>query len=348
MSARRHPALPHRRQRGVAVVTALLLTTLAVTIVASLFWQQQVQVRSMENQRLQLQTKWILRGALDWSRLILRQDGQDHRDYTSLLDVWATPLAETRLDDYVERERMEGETFNASLSGQMSDAQARFNLSNLSEQRVPDEAQIAVFRRLLQNLQIDPTLAKSVAEQVAQGQPAPTMPLTAADGSEMTEDQKKTAAEQLAKQKAKQVPVTSGSEQMPIARAEDLLAVAGFNPKNLERLRDFIIVLPEKTEINVNTAPAEVLSALIENFSLAEATVLVNNRKRMTCKQPADFDSQLGTHHWPTGVKTSCKSNYFLVQSQVRLDRATLDSQALIFRDSANQYKTEVKWAREE
>ena len=43
-----------KKYRGVAVVTALLLTTLAVTIVASLFWQQQVQVRSIENQRLQL------------------------------------------------------------------------------------------------------------------------------------------------------------------------------------------------------------------------------------------------------------------------------------------------------
>ncbi|WP_377702870.1 hypothetical protein [Pseudoduganella sp. UC29_71] len=68
-------AMPRlRRQAGVAVITALLLTTLAVTIVASLFWQQQVQVRSMENQRLHLQTKWILRGALDWARLILQQD----------------------------------------------------------------------------------------------------------------------------------------------------------------------------------------------------------------------------------------------------------------------------------
>ena len=62
-----------QRQRGVAVITALLLTTLAITIVASLFWQQQVQVRSIENQRLQLQKQWILRGALDWARLILRE-----------------------------------------------------------------------------------------------------------------------------------------------------------------------------------------------------------------------------------------------------------------------------------
>ena len=66
------------RERGVAVITALLLTTLAISIVASLFWQQQVQVRSMENQRLQLQTKWILRGAMDWATLVLRQDAVGH------------------------------------------------------------------------------------------------------------------------------------------------------------------------------------------------------------------------------------------------------------------------------
>src|SRR5438034_11419561 len=89
------------RRRGVAIVTALLLTTLAVTIVASLFWQQQVQVRSIENQRLQLQKNWILRGALDWASLILRAGGRqstiDH-----LGQPWATPLADTRLDQYVE------------------------------------------------------------------------------------------------------------------------------------------------------------------------------------------------------------------------------------------------------
>jgi general secretion pathway protein K len=62
-----------RQQSGVAVVTALLLTTLAITIVASLFWQQQVQVRSIENQRYQLQKKMgITRcfglGLLDFAR----------------------------------------------------------------------------------------------------------------------------------------------------------------------------------------------------------------------------------------------------------------------------------------
>src|SRR3954470_22546848 len=90
------------RQRGVAVITALLLTTLAITIVASLFWQQQVQVRSIENQRLQLQKQWVLRGALDWSRLILREDAR-HSSIDHLGEPWAVPLAETRLDEYVDK-----------------------------------------------------------------------------------------------------------------------------------------------------------------------------------------------------------------------------------------------------
>ena len=88
---------PFHRQRGVAVITALLLTTLAITIVASLFWQQQVQVRSIENQRLQLQKQWILRGALDWAGLILREDAK-HSSVDDLNETWAGPLAETRLD----------------------------------------------------------------------------------------------------------------------------------------------------------------------------------------------------------------------------------------------------------
>jgi general secretion pathway protein K len=120
-----------RRESGVAVVTALLLTTLAVTIVASLFWQQQVQVRSMENQRLQLQTRWIVRGALDLSRLVLNQDFLDSSSVTRWNGVWATPLEETRLDDYVERERAQAKHFNATLAGRMMDAQSRYNLANL-------------------------------------------------------------------------------------------------------------------------------------------------------------------------------------------------------------------------
>ena len=81
----------HAKQKGVAIITALLLTTLAIAIVTSLFWHQQVQVRSIENQRLQLQKQWILRGAFDWARLILREDGK-FSSVDDLTEPWAVPL----------------------------------------------------------------------------------------------------------------------------------------------------------------------------------------------------------------------------------------------------------------
>jgi general secretion pathway protein K len=332
---RRHGAL---RQRGVAVITALLLTTLAVTIVASLFWQQQVQVRSMENQRLHLQTEWILRGALDWARLILRQDGADSGNVTALSGVWATPLAETRLDDYIERERVNNEKYDATLSGQITDAQGRFNLTNLANARQIDPAQEQVFGRLLQNLQLDSSLAQTVAEAVARTQQAaPAPPNTNGQGS------------------ATPTPTTvtskdpgGAAEPMPMMRVEDLLAVSGFTQEAIERLRDYVIVLPAATQLNVNTAPPELLAALSDNMSVSEAQAMASTRLRTYYRNLGDFQLLMNGHTLTLATsQLDVKSNYFLVLSRVRLDRAALDTQALVQRVPAMGMKTSLIWIRE-
>jgi len=312
------------RQRGVAVITALLLTTLAVTIVASLFWQQQVQVRSMENQRLHLQTKWILRGALDWARLVLRQDGMDTRTYTSLTAVWNTPLAETRLDQYIERERVEGEIFDASLSGRIVDATSRYNLTNLTTGPKIDPEQMAAYRRLLVNLQLEPALAERTAKYVASA----TDPLIKAEGDT--------------------TPVVARTTS-PIALAalDDLQSIQGYTPQVIDKLRQFVIVLPEPTPVNVNTAAPEVIAALVENYSVSQANALVERRKQAYYRQKSDFEQQL------FGAKSDpklydVKSEYFLVISRVRLDRAALDAEALVNRKLDDQtFKTSTVWVRQ-
>ncbi len=302
------------RERGVAVITALLLTTLAISIVASLFWQQQVQVRSMENQRLHLQTKWILRGALDWSTLVLFQDGIDHRDYTSLDQVWATPLAETRLDQYVERQRVEGETFDASLSGNITDACSRYNLRNLGMSRgLPDPQQLAIFKRLLNNLQLDQGLALRIANFVAAGLPA-----TMEEGNDPTQQQA--------------APVVGAP--VKVLQVEDLLSVRGVTPAIVERLRPFVTVLPEKTPVNVNTAPAEVLAAVVPDMSVSEANTLIVRRKQAAWRGLNYFETEIGDNRKPAQDSASVKSDWFLVDSRIRLDRAALDAQALIHRSS--------------
>ncbi|MYM69217.1 type II secretion system minor pseudopilin GspK [Pseudoduganella sp. FT55W] len=309
------PHLQRQRQRGVAVITALLLTTLAVTIVTSLFWLQQVQVRSMENQRLQLQTRWILRGALDLSRLILNQDFNDSPLVTQLNGIWATPLEETRLDDYVERERQQGENFNATLSGRMIDAQSRYNLANLAGAgKQPNTAEIEVFERLLNNLRLDSSLARGVADLVTNAQPTPAQ------------------------------QTTTTTQPVGLVRVEDLLAVAGFTPQAVEQLRDYVIILPSATPLNVNTAPAELLSALVPGLSLSDAAAMVSTRKTVYYLNTGSFTGVSQMQGKKAGVSFSVRSDYFLAYSRVKLDRATLETQSLLKR--ARGYTT-VEWIRE-
>jgi general secretion pathway protein K len=311
----------------VAVITALLLTTLAVAIVANLFWQQQVQVRSMENQRLQLQTKWILRGALDWATLVL-QSGMNNM-YTSLDQPWATPLAETRLDQYIERERVAGETFDATLSGGITDACSRYNLRNLAENGVPDEGQVELFKRLLSNLQLDQGLALRAARFVADGQP-----LAATQGTDGQQPQPQPQR------------TTRTGTPMPILQVDDLLAVTGFTPAVVDRLRPFVTVLPGKTKVNVNTADAEVLAA-VANLSVSEANTLMVRRKQAPWIDYAKFTSETEAQRGGRGMaaeSADVRCDYFLVNSRIRLDRAALDAEALMNRSTM---PPTVEWIRQ-
>jgi general secretion pathway protein K len=294
---------------------------LAVTIVASLFWQQQVQVRSMENQRLHLQTRWILRGALDWARLILRQDGFDSRDVTRENGVWATPLAETRLDQYVERERLENESYDATIAGQIYDAQSRYNLASLAKEGQADPVQVQVFQRLLEHLQLDGGLAQAAANEIARSQRPP-----AGQGQQPA----------------------STSRTMELLRVEDLLAVAGFTQQAVELLRPFVIVLPDEAAVNVNTASPEVLAAMVPNLSVSAAQSLVQGRRRTPFLRKEDFDAQLQQMNLSTTAPRVVESNFFLVQSHVKLDRAALETWALIRREGRNKnYQIALEWIRE-
>jgi general secretion pathway protein K len=298
---------------------ALLLTTLAITIVASLFWQQQVQVRSIENQRLQLQKQWILRGALDWAGLILREDAK-YSSVDTLDEPWAVPLAETRLDQYVDNGRADDDISDASLSGSISDAQAQYNLTNLCTNGTFNPVEVAAFEHILNKVHLDPALALATAEVMAAAQKKPAANATIQDQQ-------------------------SSPQPMNLTQVDDLLAVPGFSPEILDQLKNLVTFLPRATPINVNTAPAEVLAARIDGLSLSDATLLVENRNIASFRDLADFAQRLpGTALDVSASEASVTTNYFLVNGKVHMSRAGLEVQALIERNGAN---TKLIWIRE-
>ena len=335
------------RQRGVAVITALLLTTLAVTIVASLFWQQQVQVRSIENQRMQLQKQWILRGALDWARLILSESLKVNPQVDNLQQPWAVGLAETRLDSYVENGRSDSEASDASISGKIIDATSRLNLRGLSSGGKPDEVEMKAFEKLLTLLKINPALAQATAITMAAGQPkqvplpggqtqvpavVATTPATPAVTS--------TAGTGTGAATFVTLPLDA-NRPMEITQVDDLLAVPGFTPAIVAQLRNYVIILPAVTAVNFNTTSAEVLAARVDTLSLAEAQAIILDRDRAFARDDVDVKTRLRDRP-ATGL--TVRTDYFLVDGKVKLNRAGLEVQALIQRTGG---KSAVLWIRE-
>jgi general secretion pathway protein K len=303
-------------QHGMALVIALLVTTLAVTVVASLFWMQQVQVRAMENQRLHLQAQWALRAGLDLARAALRQDGAASPTVTTLDGLWNTPMAELPLDDYIERERVAGERYEAGMAGRIVDAQSRLNLANLATAGTVNEAELRAFRRLLINLKLDPALARRTAEAIAGSQQADGAPAGVL---------RRIAPTQL----------------------NELLAVAGYSAPVLAALADYVVLLPEAAALNVDTAAPEVLAAVFDS-SVPEVLPLAARRRQAYFRTIEEFGAALRQARPIAGVRIGLKSDYFLVRHRVRLDRATLETESLIHRQGDGRAATTVLWTRQQ
>ena len=148
-------------QAGAALLTAMLTVTLVATFAAAAMWQQWRAIEVETAERGRIQSAWILVGALDWSRLILREDslaqGGDGTD--NLSEPWAVPLQEARLSTFLAANRnvaqvedASTDTADAFLSGQITDQQGLLNLRNLAGDKQVDATAQRQFARLFDYL----------------------------------------------------------------------------------------------------------------------------------------------------------------------------------------------------
>jgi general secretion pathway protein K len=136
---------------------AMLVVAFGVLLVGGAFHRQSVVARQIENEVAYAQARLLMLGAVDWVRVILREDARtsaaDH-----LGEPWAVALDQTRLDDESEDP--------AYLAGGVRDAQGRFNLRNLSGPDGPIASEVAALARLLELTGADPRQASALAERV--------------------------------------------------------------------------------------------------------------------------------------------------------------------------------------
>lgn len=304
-------AVAHR-ERGAAIITAMLVVTLAAVVVSGLFWREHVAVRSVENRLALSQSRWIERAALDWARVILRTD-QRQGPVDHLGEPWAVPVVETRLDETVTAgAKLDEGTRNAVLAGRITDAQSLFNINSLAGGGgQPSDIHLAALRKLLSIVGRSESTAVIIARRVQQSTDATV------DG--------------------KVVPAS----RQPLTRLADLLDVPGLDPAVVAALEPFATVLPRSTLVNINTAPAEVIAAVVPSLDVPSARRFVARRERTfyrTLEQAAvELDSQPVLNPGLLGVGSA----FFVVTGVIRYDRVESQTDTLLERMND---RVEVLW----
>ncbi|OYT98790.1 MAG: general secretion pathway protein GspK [Burkholderiales bacterium PBB1] len=296
------PGSRSRQQAGAALLTAMLIVVLVSSLASAMVWQQwrAVQVESAE--RARTQSAWILAGALDWARLILREDAKSG-GATTLSDPWATPLAEARLSSFLAADKTRTDDGpEAFLSGQITDAQARYNLRNLvgSDGKVVP-AELAATRRLFDSIGVAPDLADRLATGLRD---------------------------------ALSRPGTEGRTATPplLPRTVAQLSWLGVDRDTVRRIAPLVVLLPVRTPINLNTASREVIAASVDGMDLGAAGRLVQSRQRTPFKSLAEAQALIPPSLTLDASRVDVKSSFFEVRGRIRLGDRVLEELSLVER----------------
>jgi len=235
------------RQRGVAVLTAMLVVTLGTMIAVNLMWISSLDQRRTAAALASEQALLYLQGAEAWVGDILRTDQIESNESDHLGEIWAVEIAPLPVE-------------GGLISGRIEDLQGRFNINNLiTPQGEVDELAKRQFERLLATLQLDPSLAGVVTDWLDAD----------SEASFPTGGEDATYAGMDPPYRTPNGYVTSPSE---------LLANAGFDLESYRVLAPYVAALPSGTRINVNTASDVVLASLSDDIDLSIAAALIEER----------------------------------------------------------------------
>lgn len=303
-----------KAQRGVALITVLLVVAIVTVVSTSMIARQQLSIRATSNQ-LQARQAWhYALGGEALAQSILRRDaqaagdGQPPRDH--LGEAWAQPQPAYDLD--------EGQ---GQVQLRIEDLAGRFNLNSLLQDGVPNEAAQEQFQRLLQRLEITEPYAERLLDWLDSDQ-QPTGETGAEDNAYLLLDPPyRTAGRRL--------------EDL-----SELRLLLGMRDEDFQRLAPHVSVLPADAPLNVNTASALVLSSLADTLDTGAAEALVQARRRTGfadvasfMAQPAIAAVQLQNAH------LAVASQYFQVTSEVRLGDRRLALVSLLRRDADGEVR---------
>ena len=242
-----------KQQRGVALITAMLLMALITTLTYGLKWDNELDLRRTYVSMFREEAIQAALGAESWVLTILRQDAEDSQT-DHLGEIWASEFPVLPVGG-------PGDSIQGEIYGELTDLSGRFNLNNLVDaQGEVDKASFEQFQRLLAALGLDVRFAGLALDWIDSDRDS-SFP----DGAE---DSIYTGL----------VPPYRAANQT-LSTPTELAALEGMDKATMDILLPHITALPGRQRINVNTATAAVLQSLDENLSTADVERLLAERE---------------------------------------------------------------------
>ena len=239
------------KQKGVALLTVLLVVAMATVLAVAMVKAQQALLQRSSSVFSQDQAYLYTLGAESFAKTILQEDKE--KDQTknapqdSLNETWAKKTPPFPVD-------------GGMVQAQIEDLQGRFNLNNL----VQEDGQInltalSMFQRLLAALDISPALVSPVIDWI--------------DTDNFPNDSDGAEEDWYLRLKP-----AYRSANRPFVSVSELSLLRGFTPEIVTKLSPYVATLPLLTTVNVNTASAVVLAAMSDNMTIVMGKDMAEKR----------------------------------------------------------------------
>jgi general secretion pathway protein K len=232
--------------RGVALLITLMILVLIVSLVWEVFRLGARAAQTGAYGRDSIRAELLAEAGISAARIALREDENDN-DYDTLDEIWSRPAPPIDLGEGTIRVVVE-------------DEERKINLNDLvlPKGNATDDVRLAIFRKLLEILEIDPSLADAIVDWI--------------DNDDTPRVGGAESGFYLS------LPFPHGAKNDFFDTVDELRLVRGVTAELFEQLRPFVTVYSPGTvnratgKINLNTAPKQILMALSAGQDAGEIT----------------------------------------------------------------------------
>ena len=354
---------PFWPQQGMALLAAMITVLVVTMLASSALWIQSNRFELESAQRQRGQALWLLTGALDWSRVILREDARSSSTDT-LVEPWAVPLQEAKLSSFIraqsnasgqtasENAQDEDLTEQVFLSGQITDVQSKLNFYNLFLTARSGAGNLSPVNTSPPNTTNTLSLGAANANNASPGASPQgstlsfirlfqVLQLPVSELETVNAQLKTLSQSQSSNPTTNNVSSSLGTNATAplMPQRFEQLSWLGLSESSIRQLLPHATWVPFASAVNLNTASAEVLYASLAGIDFSDAQRLVKARESKPWQNMDQFKQVMSAQNKSMVLNESTQqlsSRLFEVKGQLRIGNTTLTEKSLLLRDNAS------------